>query len=250
MARHECNGGDRSADPGFSVGPQTMKRERGTFAINLEHRTDRRIAMQKQLASVGWQAQFFSAIRPQSAANFPSVGARGCFLSHLSVLKIAQKSGLEQVIILEDDLNFAPEFAERWNNSMSKLQAIDWSIFYAGHVLKGLPSGLSAMSPSVAVRCAHFMVINRDAISKLIAGLEAILSRPAGHPLGGPMHVDGAYSTLRAQDPALITYAHFPVLGFQRPSRTDIGNLKWFDRFSTLAPIVDFARKLKVAHKN
>jgi hypothetical protein len=43
-----------------------MKRERGTFAINLEHRTDRRIAMQKQLASVGWQAQVFSAIRPLS----------------------------------------------------------------------------------------------------------------------------------------------------------------------------------------
>ncbi len=201
--------------------------------------------MQQQLSLVGWHAEFFSAIRPESAANFPSIGARGCFLSHLSVLKNAYDAGEGQLIILEDDVNFGPGFTDRWNSSMSELGSKDWSIFYPGHVLDSLPLGLSLIPRSVGVRCAHFMAVNSEAIPILIQGLESILSRPAGHPLGGPMHVDGAYSAIRAQQPSLVTYAYSPVLGYQRPSRTDIGSLKWFDRTPILRPVIEFARKLK-----
>jgi hypothetical protein len=215
------------------------------FVINLEHRTDRRITMEKQLLRIGWQADFFPAIRPTNAGEFSSIGARGCFLSHLSVLRNAQKTGVRQLVILEDDVNFAPEFVERWTLSISSLETLEWSIFYPGHTLKGLPAGLSRIAADTHIRCAHFMVINGHAILTLINGLERILSRPAGHPLGGPMHVDGAYSTLRTQDPSLVTYAFSPVLGYQRPSRTDIGNLKWFDRIGMLAPLVHIARRLR-----
>ena len=205
--------------------------------------------MHKQLSRIGWRAEFFSAILPETAATFPSIGARGCFLSHLSVLKNARNAGAQQLVILEDDVDFASDFEERWKFSMSALETQDWSIFYPGHALDGLSAGLSRISSSTAVQCAHFLVINGHAISTLIDRLEIILSRPAGHPLGGPMHVDGAYSTIRTQDPSLVTYAHFPVLGYQRPSRTDIGNLKWFDRVRVLTPIVGFARKLQAVSK-
>jgi glycosyl transferase, family 25 len=215
------------------------------FVINLEHRTDRRIAMQKQLLRIGWHAEYFPAIRPKDAADFPSIGARGCFLSHLSVLKNARNAGVQQIVILEDDVNFTPEFIERWKFLMSALATREWSIFYPGHPIDHLPPGLSRISPDMAVQCTHFMVINGPAISTLIGGLERILSRPAGHPQGGPMHLDGAYSTLRAQNHALATYAYFPALGYQRPSRTDVGTLKWFDRVGILTPIVDVARKLR-----
>jgi glycosyl transferase family 25 len=166
---------------------------RAISVINLKHRADRRVAMQKQLSRIGWHADFFSAIRPESPANFPSIGARGCFLSHLAVLKRARNRGVQQLVILEDDVNFVPDFAERWNFSTSTLEKQEWSIFYPGHLLDGLPAGLQRISPSVSVKCTHFMLINGHAISTLIRGLETILSRPAGHPLGGPMHVDGAY---------------------------------------------------------
>jgi glycosyl transferase, family 25 len=216
-----------------------------SFVINLEHRTDRRVAMQKQLSRIGWHAEFFPAIRPKDAADFPSIGARGCYLSHLSVLKNARDAGVQQLVVLEDDVNFTPEFAERWKFSMSALATQEWSIFYPGHPIEDLPPDLSRISPDMAVQCTHFMVINGPAISTVIGGLEKILSRPAGHPRGGPMHLDGAYSTLRAQNHALATYAYFPALGYQRPSRTDVGNLKWFDRVGMLTPIVDIARKLR-----
>lgn len=217
------------------------------FVINLEHRTDRRVAMQEQLERIGWHAEFFPAIRPTSAADFPSTGARGCFLSHLSVLKKARDAGAQQLVILEDDVNFAQGFAVRWKHSISVLETSEWSIFYPGHVLDGLPEGLSRISPNTGVRCTHFMLINGHAIPTLIAGLERILSRPAGHPIGGPMHIDAAYSTIRTQDHSLVTYAYFPVLGYQRPSRTDVGKVKWFDRVGMLAPIVNIARKLRAS---
>jgi hypothetical protein len=222
-----------------------MNATRAIYVINLEHRTDRRIAMEKQLLRIGWRAEFFRAIRPDNAADFPSIGARGCFLSHLSVLRNAQKAGVQQLVILEDDLNFAPKFVERWNLSMSSLETKTWSIFYPGHTLKGLPAGLSRISPHTNIRCTHFMVVNGHAILTLISGFEKMLSRPGGHPLGGPMHIDGAYSTLRTQNPSLVTYANSPVLGYQRSSRTDVGNLRWFDRIGMLAPLVHIARKLR-----
>jgi glycosyl transferase, family 25 len=201
--------------------------------------------MEVQLLKVGWGAEFFRAIRPGEPGGFSSIGARGCFLSHLSVLKAAQHREAPYIAILEDDLNFRPGFSEGWESAMSRLASLEWSIFYPGHSLNHLPAGLSRVSPDIGIQCTHFMVINRPALKSLIAGFETILSRPPGHRLGGPMHVDGAYSTLRAQNHGLITYAYFPTLGYQRSSRTDVGTPKWFDRVSVLSPIVDAARKLK-----
>lgn len=128
---------------------------------------------------------------------------------------------------------------------MSALAERDWSLFYPAHQMKDLPAGLSRIEPQIGIQCTHFMVINGPALPTLIAGLETILSRPPGHPLGGPMHLDGAYSTLRAQNQGLKTYAYFPALGYQRSSRTDIGENKWYDRVGVLSPLVDAARRLK-----
>lgn len=205
--------------------------------------------MEKQLARIGWRAEFFSAIRPTDAGNFPSIGARGCFLSHLSVLKKVQ-DGSQQLVVLEDDVDFVQGFGDQWQSSMSELAKRDWSIFYPGHLVDGLPMGLSRVSPSTGVLGAHFIAINGHAISTVVGALESILTRPYGHPLGSPMHVDGAYSTIRKQNPSLVTYARFPVLGYQRPSRTDIGNVKWFDNVGILTPIVGLARKVKAGILN
>jgi hypothetical protein len=223
----------------------SMSGKPATFVINLKHRTDRRIAMEKQLSKIGWDVQFFSAVRPDDAAGFPSVGARGCFLSHLAVLKAARDDGVQQLTILEDDVNFAPDFRDRWQLAMSELDARDWAMFYPGHIQRDLSPGLSLIAHNTGVRCTHFMVIKGRALSTIIGGLEGMLSRPPGDPEGGPMHVDGAYSTIRKQQRSLPTYLYSPTLGYQRPSRTDVGSLKWFDRSRVFTPIVSFARKLK-----
>jgi glycosyl transferase family 25 len=217
-----------------------------TYVINLPHRRDRRAETKRQLRRIGWNAEFVAAVRPSEPDGFPSIGARGCFLSHLDVLKRALDAGLARVVILEDDLNFCDTFPEQWPAAMAMLDDAPWSILYPGHLLSGLPDGLSRLPPSTAVQCTHFMMLNGPAIAEVVAGLEAILARPPGHPLGGPMHVDGAYSTIRLQNPALATYAISPALGYQRPSRTDIGDRKWFDRIPMLERPVNFARRWKL----
>ena len=118
-------------------------------------------------------------------------------------------------------------------------------MFYPGHVLQGAPAGLSRIEPAQPVLCAHFLVINQAARATVIEGLETILSRPAGHALGGPMHVDGAYTTIRAQHPELHTFVFSPSLGFQRASRSDIAAPKLFDRIEWLRPAVRQLRRLK-----
>lgn len=220
-------------------------RSGSVFVINLESRTDRRTAMERQLQQIGCNAEFFSAIRPGDAGGFPSVGAHGCFMSHLEVLKLAQSRALDRVVILEDDVDFTPGFQQHWILATAALRKLDWSICYPGHNVKDLAKGLSLLASDRPVRCAHFVLVNGAAIPSLIRGLEQILARPAGHPLGGPMHVDGAYSTIRAQNAALVTYAYSPPLGIQRPSRSDIAGLKWFDRIGAISPIVALARRLK-----
>jgi glycosyl transferase family 25 len=146
--------------------------------------------------------------------------------------------------LLEDDLNFGDMFKIRWTAAMSQLAGEDWAIFYAGHILQDFPKGVTMLSPSTAVQCSHFMLINGWALPKLVVGLEEILSRPGGHPKGGPMHVDGAYSTLRSQDQSLRTFASFPPLGYQRSSRSDVSYQNWFDRAKILRPFVSIARKM------
>ena len=103
----------------FRAGPVHFPRERLSmmkpkiYVINLSTRPDRRKEAEKELARIDWRAEFFSAERPIDALGFPSIGARGCFESHLSVLKLGLAQG-EHLAILEDDLNFSRSFAERW----------------------------------------------------------------------------------------------------------------------------------------
>ena len=215
-----------------------------SYIINLPNRTDRRIEMEKQLRSSGVKAEFFSAIRPTDAGGFPSVGARGCFLSHLAILKEAEHQRRD-VMIMEDDLDLFENFGAKWNSIVSGLEKRKWSIFYPAHFLEDLPKGLSELEPKIGVLCTHFMLFHRDALSEIVAGLESILKRPVGHPDGGPMHVDGAYSTLRYQRPNLRTFAYSPALGKQRPSRSDIADLALYDRVAVLRRGAELVRGLK-----
>ena len=224
-----------------------MTRTAACVVINLAERTDRRADMEVQLHRVGWNAEFFPAIRPTERGEFTSVGSRGCFLSHLAVLKSARDQRVSRLIILEDDLNFANDFVARWTKYLKELEDSPWSILYPGHMLNEPPLGLEILAPSTPVQTTHFIVIHGDAIPRIVDGFEKILSRPAGHPQGGPMHVDGAYSTIRAQNVDLKTYYISPVLGYQRPSRTDIADLKWFDRIGAVRPFVNAARRAKSA---
>lgn len=218
--------------------------------INLADRSDRRADTERELEKVGWVGSFFLAERPAEPGKFESIGARGCFESHLAVLR--RNVTTERLILLEDDVNFINGFRTYWSILADQLDRIEWSICYGGHKMPCTKEGLVNVDADEPITSAHFVIFNGRAIHRMVEALENIYAREAGDPNGGPMHVDGAYSTIRAQHPDLVTYAFCPSLGYQRSSRTDIGKQKWFDQTTFLRPIVHLARHMKstLARKN
>jgi hypothetical protein len=213
--------------------------------INLPERVDRRKDMSRQLKAAGFgpeRVSWFSGLRPSDAGPFPSIGARGCFLSHLAVLREAVSQGRESIVVLEDDVNFIHRFAPR---AEAVLQALppNWSILYAG-----LDFGLPATSPvqpapsDMETVSAHFMCFRGEVIAALVDHLQRLMERPPGDPQGGPMHVDGAYHWFRQQHPQYPAFCATPALGYQRPSRSDIAELGLKDRLPLIRHVVAAGR--------
>jgi glycosyl transferase family 25 len=76
-----------------------MKHVDHIFYINLDKRTDRKEAIEKQLKEYGLPFERFSAISDP-------FGAVGCSKSHLAVIQMAKQRGYKRVMILEDDFTF------------------------------------------------------------------------------------------------------------------------------------------------
>jgi len=223
------------------------------FIINLPSRADRRREMDRQLRNIGLGLdapliELFPALRPTERGEFDSVGARGCFMSHRSVLQKATAAGYSRILILEDDVNFVPGFTEQLSRVVAALAIAPWQMFYGGYRVadeRDLPAGIPAYSCERRVLLAHFVAFQSPAIQLAAAHLETLLSRPGGDPRGGPMHVDGAYTWLRRAHPELTTRLAVPQLAYQRASRTDIHPVRWFDRLTGARQLTAAMRVLR-----
>lgn len=221
------------------------------FIINLDSRPDRRREMRAELQRIGLepehpQIELFSAIRPENAGAFASVGARGCFLSHLAVLKRARSENCRAVLILEDDASFGSAFVSDWPDVLTDLAKTPWALAYLGYRIAPdhFPGPELAPSehwrrlpPSVGVETTHAMLVHANALDPIISYLERMLRRPAGHPDGGPMHVDGAYSWFRRAHSNLTTYVTPCPYIEQRASASDITPRTWKNKLPFVAQL-------------
>ena len=220
----------------------------GIYVVNLESRPDRRREMLSELEQIGLQpddplVNIFKAIRPDSAGPFPSIGARGCFLSQLGVLKCALEKQERAILLLEDDAAFTRDYVTHAAELLRELDGVDWALAYLGHRIAAheMPGPDQAQTthwrtlpPEVGVVCAHAVLFHQQAFEPLIAYLERILERPAGHPDGGPMHVDGAYSWFRRDHPEMMTLVTPQQYVVQRASKSDIAPASWKDHLPFL----------------
>jgi GR25 family glycosyltransferase involved in LPS biosynthesis len=85
------------------------------YYINLDHRTDRRAEIEKELADKGISAERIPAFKT-------TPGCIGCSLSHIAALKLARERGLEAVMIFEDDFTFLIS-KDEWDRLFSLLPA-------------------------------------------------------------------------------------------------------------------------------
>jgi glycosyl transferase family 25 len=226
------------------------------YPINLRERTDRRRELEAELCSVGllpgdpkliWQ----DAVRPNTSGGFPSVGAHGCFLSHLACLQAAAASKYTRILILEDDACFPQSKVSCLQDALMRLNSSEWQIWYGGHFFAGVDQPLShgwgvPIASNIGIQTTHCIGFNGAAtINSIVKLLELILTRPPGHIEAGPMHVDGAYSTWRAFNDHAITLATIPAICRQRPSRSDVAALRLLDRHPITRYIMTPLRRLR-----
>ena len=229
------------------------------YIINLIDRKDRRHDMELQLRKIGIRlpnnrVMFFPAVRPDEAAGFPSIGTRGCFLSHLGVLNDAIKRGFKRILVCEDDLNFVRDFNHRIDRVFNALAEVPWALFYGGYRTANIGDRsdspcIVSVPPTQAIETAHFVAFQGASIVSASLYLTAMLDRAPGDPSGGPMHVDGAYTWFRKENPEFETFIATPELGYQRSSRSDISELGWYDKLPLISTIVQYGRMVKSRFK-
>ena len=213
--------------------------------INLPERADRRREVTRELARLdvavdGERVRFIAGIRPDGPGDFPSIGARGCYLSHLKTLKQAQADGVQRLLVLEDDVMFTPAMREAAPLAEA-IRGEGWQLAYPGHVQPPLPGPLRWERTDAPLVCAHCYAVQGSALPLIVDYLEACLARPAGHPDGGAMHFDGALTMLRQARPDLVTLLASRSLAGQRSSRSDIIGPSWIDRL----PMAGLARAVR-----
>ena len=225
------------------------------YVINLASRSDRRREMYRELKRIGLGSdnpavEIFTATRPGDAGAFPSIGAHGCFLSHLGVLRRAQQNGDNALLLLEDDATFTPDGATHFEAALQALETTEWSMAYLGYRIDSQDTIEMAqkqsehwcqVSPQANVETAHAVMIHKHTLGLLIAYLERMMARPPGHPSGGPMHVDGAYYWFRREHPECATLLTLTPYVVQRPSKSDITPNPWKDNL----PFTPLLRSLK-----
>lgn len=226
------------------------------YVINLVYRKDRLEEIWDQLSKLNIgkdepNITIFPASRPPDAGGFPSIGARGCFESHLNILRDAQAKGYKSILILEDDCNFIAETPRFINSAAQDFASGKWALFYGGALNR--PSlktvefsrNIDCILSEYGVMGSHCVGIAGDQIAPLSDYFTAMLGRSEGDPKGGPMHVDGAYSWFRREHSHAATFLAKPEIAYQRSSATDVGSGKWIESIPVFKPIVAMLRKIK-----
>ena len=223
------------------------------YIINLPERSDRRREIQDTFASIGIgnddsRVRFFAAHRMQDAAGFPSIGAHGCFLSHLDILKEARAQGLSNVLIAEDDLEFSPEGHDP-GPLLAPLRDRPWHMFFGGYhfptrfVSDGV--GLVDVGARYSIGGAHLYAISAAIYDPLIAFMDAERTKD-----GEKLHYDVALSQFRATVPGCVTFVASPAIGIQRRSRSDIQTLQFYDRWPVIRSIAPLVRRFAGRRKS
>ena len=210
--------------------------------VNLPERTDRRRDMEREFRKIGMgdskKVEYFRAIRMTEPGPFRRVGSHGNFLGQLQILEEALAAG-ESVVILEDDCRFQPAIHDFE-------PAPDTDILYGGY------SGASDLEDleNATIIGSHFMGFSLRAIEKLVPFLRSLLDtsteidpkivRSDFDPAIRPP-IDGSYVWFRRYHPELKT--EFADLAHQRPSATDVGQRKWFDRMPVIRDLANLFRR-------
>jgi hypothetical protein len=216
--------------------------------INLPSRPDRLRALGAELRRIGFgignpKVTIPHAPQPSDANGFPSRAVFGNFLSHLDIIETAWRDGLNNVLVLEDDAIFRATF--RTSPVTETLASQPWDICFIGHALDLAPHVDRFVRSDAPFKWAHCYAVNRSIMPRLANYLRETMERPVGHPAGGKMYIDGAFSLFRQQNPDVISLLSAPCQSSQKGSPSNLAGRRWYDKSPLTRPAVIVARALR-----
>lgn len=91
------------------------------FVVNLDRRPDRMNSISFEMNYIDWTYERFSAIDTNDHG--------GCSLSHIEIIKQAQKRGYDEIMVIEDDCSFMPYSKCLIEKITKETEGIDYGIF-------------------------------------------------------------------------------------------------------------------------
>jgi GR25 family glycosyltransferase involved in LPS biosynthesis len=142
------------------------------FVINLESDRERMAVLAPRLHNVGIEFERFQALQFEGSGKREAL--RGANMSHLGVVREARRRKLENVLIMEDDAVFRPDFLKLWAIILPQLQTLDYDIFYgySWHNTASSPAGLEITALIAGSYCAHFWAIHSCFYDSFIESVE------------------------------------------------------------------------------
>jgi GR25 family glycosyltransferase involved in LPS biosynthesis len=176
------------------------------YIINLEHRKDRRAAVEQEVLKLDLEK--YTVISALTGSN----PGEGCTLSHQYCVQLAKENDLEYVLILEDDVIFEENVQEVFNKAFREVQAYPWNILYLGCNVKGSVQKVEQnLGKVVKANTTHAYVIHKRFYDTVL-GIDDY-----------SVIIDLQYRQLSYK---YDMFTCIPLVAFQRPNHSDILNIK------------------------
>lgn len=144
------------------------------YCINLNRRTDRWKAIQREFLREGLHVERFAAVdsRDFKATYSCDNNNNACTLSHLSLIIRAKFLGLGSVMIFEDDAVLSRKFKAQLTECLNELPA-DWNMLYLGASHKEEPLKLTRRIYRVQKSfCSHAYILNANMFDTMIENFQ------------------------------------------------------------------------------
>jgi glycosyl transferase family 25 len=120
-----------------------------TFVVNLDRRPDRMSKFTEQKEPDFLKYNRFSAVDGSKLVPTSQLqqifenndynmrsGMVGCAMSHIKLyIQLLQEENVDAYCIFEDDIDFVPNFQDKFIHCINELQKTNWDLFYLGHHL-------------------------------------------------------------------------------------------------------------------
>lgn len=192
----------------------SIKDIKNVYYINLDKRIDRKQHFENQMKMIGLNANRFPAIEH-------NIGAIGCSMSHLQLLKYAKKNNLDHILIMEDDITFLNPslFIQNLNNFFSS--RVDFDVL----LIAGNNMGVFDVVNENCVKITHCQtttgyLVKNNYLDTLIENYEnGIKFFLENTKLNDFYAIDQYWSVLQQKDK---WYLLTPLTVTQRPDYSDI----------------------------